>query len=151
MKNLYTLAITNVIQNLSEEIGGLKSGSMVEPEWSIPALITEMSKGIKGIGVYRIIYKPTLITMSVGQGNISARKGRHKAVFLNKGKDIVSKSGATSPSVTGQKMYQYDTNINNWLFSFCVVGNKKVAVQYEKLLQEIEEPEFNILSMGGIN
>ena len=151
MTNNYALATTNVIQALSEEIARLKGRSMVEPEWSKPALITEPSEGIRGVGVYRIIYKPTLTTMSIGQGNVSARKARHKGVFLNKGKDIISKGGATSPSITGQKMYQYDPDINNWLFSFCVVGNKKVAVEYEELLQLTEEPEFNELSMGGIN
>jgi len=48
-------------------------------------------------------------------------------------------------------MYEYDTDIENWFFSFCVLHDKAVSQAYEKILIETEEPEFNNLSMSGVN
>ena len=101
------------------------------------------------IGVYRIIYKPTNETMSIGCGSIGSRLSRHRSVFLNKGKDISHKSGTTSGSATGGHMYKYDRKRSNWLFSWCDIGNKGLSEQYEVGLQEHEKPPFNKLSMAG--
>mgnify|MGYP001269684581 FL=1 len=62
---------------------------------------------------------------------------------------MVSPNGHVSPSQAGKKMYIFDKNINNWLFSYIILGSKKVSTEYEKLLTELEEPEFNNLSMSG--
>ena len=152
MDKSYQKAVNEKLQQLSESVGRIKELSNVEPTWSTPLQIDSTHKGITSVvGVYRIIYKPTMETMSIGQGNVGARRGRHTGVFKNKGKDLIHPSGATSGSQTGQKMYRYDTNLDNWMFSFCDVGEKTLASEYENQLQIIEEPEFNNLSMGGNN
>tara|TARA_Y100000310_G_scaffold258082_1_gene266362 strand:+ start:43 stop:501 length:459 start_codon:yes stop_codon:yes gene_type:complete len=152
MDKSYQRAVNEKIQSLSETIGRIKELSNIEPVWSEPKYIDSTHKGISGaVGVYRIIYKPTMETMSIGQGNVGNRKDRHLQVFRNDGKDKIAPGGSTSGSVTAQKMYKYDTNLDNWLFSFCDVGEKILASEYENQLQIVEEPEFNNLSMGGNN
>jgi hypothetical protein len=156
MNRLYTEAVNNIVQKLSEDIGRIKELSTNLPEWTKPHPITEPSPKIKGVsvsnglGVYRIIYKPTMEVMSIGCGRIGARKARHKSVHQNKGKTLISENGSPSPSMTGMHMYRHDSNIDNWLFQWCHLGNKSLAESYEILLQEAEEPLFNDLSMGGL-
>ena len=95
---IYTESINKILQKLSTDIDDIKELSNNTPEWTKPHLITETSpksKGVsvwKGIGVYRIIYKPTMEVMSIGCGNVGSRKNRHKSVFLNGGETIISKT-----------------------------------------------------------
>jgi hypothetical protein len=46
-------------------------------------------------------------------------------------------------------MYKFDSNIDNWLFSWCDVGNKYLAGSYEYFLQKKYSPQFNKLEMAG--
>tara|TARA_B100000287_G_C20570946_1_gene756529 strand:- start:109 stop:570 length:462 start_codon:yes stop_codon:yes gene_type:complete len=152
MDKIYHKAINKRIQKLSEDIGELKVRSEMEPIWSEPAPIGDREPIGSGIsekmGVYRIIYKPTMITMSIGKGWIGDRKCRHKLIHQNKGKPVrYSTSNTDSP--TGRKMYNYDRKLKNWLFSWCEVGNEELALEYEKQLQFSEKPEFNDLNMAG--
>jgi hypothetical protein len=155
MNRLYNESVNNVLQKLSENIGRIKELSNNLPEWTEPHPITEpspKSKGVSvsnGLGVYRIIHEPTMEVMSIGCGNIGARKGRHKSVHQNKGKTLISENGSPSPSMTGMHMYKHDTDIGNWLFQWTHIGNKSLAEQYEILLQESEKPLFNSLYMAG--
>lgn len=121
-------------------------------KWSEPKSFSEKEKwnGAK-LGVYRIIYKPTGKTLSIGQGNIGNRRCRHKSIFRNSGSAITHSGGGTSDSLTGQKMHKYDSDLSNWIFSWCPVPCKSVAKKYEELLQQIEKPLFNAESMGGAN
>ena len=48
-------------------------------------------------------------------------------------------------------MYRYDSNIDNWMFSWCDAKSKAIASEYERLLQQVENPNFNNVSMGGNN
>ena len=155
---IYQEAINNKIQYHSEQIGRIKELSNREPVWSEPKYLfykkrgnvqfspTGISKG--AIGVYRIIYKPTMETMSIGCGVAGDRVIRHRRVFLNKGK-VERSANSYSGSQTGTLMYQLDRHRKNWLFSWCSIDNRSLAREYEDLLIELETPLFNNKSMGG--
>ena len=155
MDKYYNTAVNNVIQKLSESLGRIKELSMNQPIWSEIAPINSPSPRIENhpityaIGVYKIIYKPTMEVMSIGCGNVSARKSRHMGVFKNDGKTIISLNGSPSGSMTGIHMYKYDKDINNWLCQWCDVGNKELSEMYETILQQQENPSFNNESMAG--
>lgn len=155
MDRLYSEAVNSIIQQLSETVGRIKELSTIEPIWSDMAPIDGPSPRIKNhsisyaIGVYKIIYKPTMEVMSIGCGNIGNRRTRHLRVFKNKGNTLITKNGSPSGSMTAIHMYRYDKNINNWLFQWCDVGNKELSERYELLLQQNENPLFNNLSLGG--
>ena len=161
MDKIFNRAVVNKVQATAEQLEQIKSMANFEPEWSIPGpfdsvIITGGCKETDGVkhwtlGVYRIIYKPTGETMSIGQGNVTHRRTRHKSVYKNNGKDVVSPNGHVSPSQTAKKMFAYDDNIDNWWMQYCHISHKALCAEYEKLLQENEEPEFNLLSMGGNN
>ena len=155
---IYQEAINNKIQYHSEQIGRIKELSNRKPVWSEPKYLfykkrgnvqfspTGISKG--AIGVYRIIYKPTMETMSIGCGVAGDRVIRHRRVFLNKGK-VERSANSYSGSQTGTLMYQLDRHRKNWLFSWCSIDNRSLAREYEDLLIELETPLFNNKSMGG--
>ena len=147
----YKKAVQKNKIKLQESLAKLEVIENNIPVWSEPEPITSAKVPSKTIGVYKIIYKPTGKVMSIGQGNVGNRKGRHKSVFLNSGKDITHGGGTTSGSVTAQKMFKYDSNIDNWYFSWCDVKEKTLASQYEAELQQNLLPEFNPLHMGGTN
>jgi len=150
-----TLAYNNAIENkreqLKKSLKQLDRLEKVKPVWSVVQQMDKASVPTKTIGVYKIIYKPNGKVMSIGQGNVSGRRTRHLSVFKNKGRDIIHSGGSTSGSVVGQKMYRYDDNLNNWLFSFCDCKEKTLASQFEYELQHQILPEFNGLHMGGNN
>ena len=156
---IYQEAINNQIQYHSEQIDRIKELNK-NPVWSEPRKLFKKKHGktnfepfgVSGrtIGVYRIIYEPTGETMSIGCGVVSNRLGRHRNVFLNKGKDIsYSVSGTTTGSATGGHMYKFDTYRKNWLFSWCSISNRSLANECEDLLIKTEKPLFNNESMGG--
>jgi len=156
---IYQEAINNKIQYHSEQIGRIKELSNREPVWSEPRKLFKKKHGKTKfapcgvpsgtIGVYRIIYEPTMETMSIGCGLVATRLIRHRHVFLNKGKDISNPGGTTNGSATGGHMYKYNTHRKNWLFSWCSIDNRSLAREYEDLLIELETPLFNNKSMGG--
>ena len=118
-------------------------------EWTKAKCINQVHKGTGAIGVYKIIHRPSNKVMSIGQGNIGARKARHLGVFRNGGQTLISKNGKPSGSVTGQKMYQFDSNENNWDFSLLAVGSKFLSCFIEEDLQAKLRPAFNADHMGG--
>ena len=67
----------------------------------------------------------------------------------NGGQTLISKNGKPSGSVTGQKMYQFDSNENNWDFSLLAVGSKFLSCFIEEDLQAKYRPVFNADHMGG--
>jgi hypothetical protein len=147
----YNRAIDKKEKQIKESLINLAKARNKKPIWSLPKPI-EIAKVPSGtIGVYKIIHKPTNKVMSIGQGNVGNRKGRHKSVFLNDGKDITHKGGTTSGSVTAQKMYRHDNDLSNWYFSYCSMGEKTLANAFEGELQQDLQPPFNALHMGGNN
>jgi hypothetical protein len=156
---IYQEAINNKIQYHSEQIGRIKELSNREPVWSEPRKLFKKKHGktkfepfgvsTGTIGVYRIIYEPTMETLSIGCGIVASRLNRHRSVFLNKGKDYLSPGGSSNGSACGGHMYKYNTHRKNWLFSWCSIDNRSLAREYEDLLIELETPLFNDKSMGG--
>ena len=150
--NLFKKSVANTIENLAKELEQAKLLINHNPEWSTPIKFSErMAMGSNGIGLYKIIHKDGMITMYVGQGRISARRGCHKLVFKNKGKIIIGKTNSWTKSEAASKMYEYDTDIENWFFSFCVLHDKAVSKEYETILIDTEEPLFNSEYMAGVN
>ena len=147
----YRKAITLKRIQLKESLKQLDMLENKVPVWSDVTPIDKAKVPSGTIGVYKIIYKPTMKVMSIGQGNVGKRKGRHKSVFLNDGKDITHEGGTTSGSVTAQKMYRHDYDLSNWYFSYCSVGEKTLANAFENELQQDLRPPFNALHMGGNN
>ena len=149
MDKILAEAIANKIEEESKEIEKLKQMISNSYEWFEPASITDRLSGVGkySTGVYKIIHKD-YGTMYIGQGVISNRKSRHLLIFKNKGQTI-NFENSTSDSQAGRKMYAFDNNIDHWLFSYIILDNKKVCTEYETLLTEIEEPEFNNPSMSG--
>ena len=151
---LFKDAVANTIENLAKELAQAKLLINHNPEWSTPIKLSERIKqGSGGIGVYKIYHKDWIaedVALYIGQGSVSDRKSTHALVFRNKGKAVPCKHSDTKSPVAS-KMYEYDTDIENWFFSFCVFDNKPVASEYEKILIKNEEPLFNNLAMSGVN
>ena len=149
---LFKKAVANTIENLAKDLAEAKLLINHNPEWSTPIKFSErMAMGSNGIGLYKIIHKDGMITMYVGQGSVSARKNTHLRVFKNKGKMIKYGASTWTKSEAASKMYEYDTDIENWFFSFCVLYDKAVSQEYEKILIEAEEPIFNNECMAGVS
>lgn len=154
MKKLYNQVIESKVAELKLEIKRTKSFSKHTPKWSKLIPITDKHyDGIsKAIGVYKIIHAPTGKIMAIGQGNVANRRARHLQIFRNKGQSILNKlSGSSCGSQTGSKMYKFDKNINNWLFSWCNCHTKNIAIELETRLINKHKPEFNLETMAGVS
>ena len=147
MNDLFKATVALKLQELSEQTAEVKCLVDYEPNWSYAGPLESVRIG-KGTGVYRIIYKPSGETLSIGQGVLEQRRQRHKSVFLNGGEDVVSPNGHVSPSQTAKKMYRHDTNLDNWYFSYCLIV-ESLCGAYEKALVEKEKPLFNLIHMAG--
>ena len=144
----WTITIKEMRDELQERKEILEKLSWKEPAWSEPLPISNRMKGTTTHGVYRIIYKPSMKTMAIGEGMVSSRKARHNTVFRNNGESVAHEGGTSSPCAVATKMFKYDNDINNWLFSFCKV-DKSIKVMYEKQLIKAEQPKFNLQGMAG--
>ena len=154
MESIYNKVIQSKLLELKLEIKNIKLLSKTIPKFTKPISFESPHNGgiSKAIGVYKIIYAPTGVVMSIGQGNIGKRKDRHLQIFRNKGLSVLNKSsGASSGSQSGSKMYKFDSNIDNWLFSWCDCGNKNIASELEIRLIAKYKPEFNLETMAGIS
>lgn len=147
IEELFSTAIKNQLDFHTKNISDIKELISTQPTFSEWKPITQKSKS--SIGVYMILHKPTQTISSIGCGRIGNRKGRHLSVFRNGGGDITHHNGSTSGSITGRKMYEMDTDLGNWWFSYCEIPNSSLASEYERLLQLEIKPPFNNLSMGG--
>jgi len=150
-EELFYIATKTALLKLESISCKIKSFENFNPYWYEPRPIDKVRIAQKSLGVYKIIYRPSNRVMSVGQGIVCGRRNRHVSVFKNKGADIVSKSGATSPSTTARHMYNHDSNLQNWWFSWCFVEDKFIIKFYENALQKELNPPFNSLHMGGNN
>jgi hypothetical protein len=153
MRKIYSQVVEAKILHLKLQIKEIKLLEDVIPKWSKKLPIDSSHSGgiSKAIGVYKIFHAPTGKLMSIGQGAIGARKNRHISIFKNKGDSIIWESGASEGSQTATKMYKFDKNINNWLFSWCDCGNKQIAIELENYLIMKLKPKFNLSSMAGVN
>lgn len=148
----FELAVSTLKGNLETKMNILNNPDYIEePKWSVPKKFTEIERdGIStSMGVYKIIHIPTMEIMSIGCGNVGNRRIRHKNVFLNKGMPIIHEGGSSSDSQTALKMYLYDSNIENWAFSWARIWDRDLASIYEAQLIEGLKPKFNNLGMAG--
>lgn len=146
----YDLAIESEIDKLQKNIESIQTLKLRKPKWTLPTLINYTQIGITGkIGCYKVIYKPTNKIMGIGTGNVGNRRNRHLSVFKNNGVDIIHKNGTSSGSALAGYMYKHDSNIDNWLFSWCEISNSYLAAAYEYFLQKRYNPPFNKLEMAG--
>ena len=103
------------------------------------------------IGTYIVYYKnpktKNFEEVYVGTGRVSQRINSYvvATTTLAKGQEL----GKSSDSRLGRKMANYDNNIKNWYFSFCVINDKQLAANYEKALGKKLMPKFNDQSMLG--
>ena len=157
--NILQKAINNEFQNLYEQEDRLKefSSNRVDDDlvWSALKKLFKKKNGrmftgipTNTIGVYRIIYEPTMETKYIGVGIIGQRLSAHKQMFINKGKTKIH-NGTSTKSPTANHMYNFDRHRGHWLFSWCEIKNRSLANEVERLLILIEQPEFNNLSMAG--
>jgi len=122
------------------------------PSWVEPFNITKRSPVAlkRKTGVYKIFHaKDFSKAMVIGEGVVAGRKSRHVSVFKNKGISIPHEGGSSSPCSTASKMYQYDSNIDNWYFSWCELP-KSISTKYEATLIKVLKPAFNLPSMAGL-
>ena len=152
---IFQRARENLIKRLTEQTTKIESLRYFKSEWSdlIPfatGRVTSQQQGVKTTGVYCIVYKPDEDIKYVGQGKVAQRRSQHKRIFLNKGQPILMANSSLDSDVA-RKMYEHDSNIDNWLFQFCCIPNKLVCAEYEKLYQEDLDPEFNNQKMAGIS
>jgi hypothetical protein len=161
MDKLLHEAGQGLLQKHSESIGKIKvimnSG---EDMWSDIILVEDRLVGAtKRIGVYRFLYKPLYeetndietSTKYIGAAsNVGSRRSSHKRVFENKGKAIHAPGGTVFHSPAGQRMYEFDTNLNNWLYSWIEIDDIDFAKAYEAKLINDENPEFNNDNQAGI-
>ena len=122
-----------------------------DPVWTELFQISKRSPIALGrkTGVYKIYHKEQDEPMVIGEGVVAGRKSRHVSVFKNKGVAIAHSGGSSSPCSTATKMYQYDSDIDNWFFSWCELP-KAISTKYETVLIKKLKPEFNLQSMAGL-
>lgn len=98
----------------------------------------------------------------VGNGVISQRRNRIKNVFRNGGKAVVSKNGSSSDCRVASKMFQADSNLDNWLYYYIKVpkidlnpnsiywtdegeiAEKFYVEEMERSLHEKFQPRYNL-------
>ncbi len=161
MSTIYQDSVDELEIELEADSNALRSLKNTEPVWYKEKLLFKKKYGRKRfenfgvptntIGLYRIIYKPTGKTLYIGRSkSVGNRLGRHRLIFVNKGKDKKNPGGTTNPSAVGQNMYKFDTYRRHWMFSWCGVEPNRLTKKYEKKLLDKEQPLFNSKHLGGV-
>ena len=138
-----------------EELENIPNPIWIEPfplsgTSSVPLTYSVSGKQVKKSGVYKIYHWDNLeVPMAIGQGGISDRLNRHRLVFRNEGVAMVYKGGTSSSCATASKMYQYDSNLDNWYFSWCSLP-RNIISSYEKVLIKELKPKLNLAYMAGL-
>ena len=150
-----------VEMQISENLKSIKElNSMPNPVWiepypiagrsSVPLTYMLSGKQIWKTGVYKIFHWNNFDTpMVIGQGNIVDRQQKHRLIFRNKGSSVIYSGGSSSGCQTATKMYQYDTDIDNWYLSWCELP-KNIMEKYEAILIKELKPKFNADFMAGL-
>lgn len=115
-----------------------------------------MSRNIRGLYRIRHVSNPHIV-LYYGEGKITPRICRHRDVYNNGGRDMVTEN-SSSGSQVAKKMYEHDSSsIDNWQYSYarvdldCHIDLLKTIIEiYENLLVERDEPLYNVKSMTGI-
>jgi len=156
-KLAYRKAVNHMMKKATEMQTRAEIASENEPIWTEPIPFAEKKEGLQktinykktmAIGVYCMIYKPTMTVMGIGQGNIATRIRSHLQSFRNKGKVRIGENSITH-SPLGRNMYEYDKNEDNWLVEWCILNDKELSCSYEETLQNLYEPQLNSILMAG--
>ena len=115
-----------------------------------------MSRNIRGLYRIRHVSNPHIV-LYYGEGKITPRICRHRDVYNNGGRDMITEN-SSSGSQVAKKMYLYDSSsIDNWQYSYAKVElncdvdlMKKFIKIYEEILVERDQPLYNDKSMTGI-
>ncbi len=161
MGTIFQDSISELKIKLTTDLAEVMAMENTEPVWYKEKYLFKKKHGrkrfaksgipTKTIGLYSIIYKPTGKTLYIGRSkDVSNRLGRHRLIFVNKGKDKKNPGGTTNPSAVGQNMYKFDTRRKHWFFSWCGIGNNQLTRKYEKKLIKKEKPLFNSKHLGGV-
>lgn len=155
------------MQNLDIEYKKIALQKMTTPQRIVLPLRNTKAAGI---GVYFIIHcnnatvnmndeqniftdDPNVKIMYIGQGKITGRKFNHLQIFKNNGKPCIwetnNKITSSVDSVAGRKMYEYDSNINNWYFSYITTGKEWSPIMENYFINELK-PQFNDEKMNGV-
>jgi hypothetical protein len=118
-------------------------------QWSDMYNLTETINGLTNIiGVYQFIYKPTGEVLYIGYSrNISNRRSKHLTSFRLGGPSENPKS--YFKSTVGVKMYEFDSNGENYGFKYMEVGDEILAKEIELNMIKYHSPKFNSEWMGG--
>lgn len=109
----------------------------------------DLQKTTKSVGVYFITNLADDQIMYVGQGNIGKRISVHRSVFENKGETVLT-ANSSYHSAAGQKMYNHDTDIDNWAWAYVLTHDKSLAERMETRLVEAWQTPFNASHMCGV-
>tara|TARA_Y100000593_G_C4312598_1_gene339142 strand:- start:3037 stop:3519 length:483 start_codon:yes stop_codon:yes gene_type:complete len=160
MEKLLIEAGHKLLQHQYESIARTKILMGGKVKWSDPILVNDRLIGASGkTGVYRFLYKPlfdetgsiTMSTKYIGHSKqVSDRRSGHKKVFLNEGKTIVAPGGTSFHSPCAQRMYEFDSKLDNWLFTWFGIDDTLLAKAFEDILIDSESPEFNNDKMAGV-
>ena len=82
----WTITIKEMRDELQERKEILEKLSWKEPAWSEPLPIGERMAGTTTHGVYRVIYKPSMKTMAIGEGMVSSQWPVEKVWFQATGR-----------------------------------------------------------------
>lgn len=115
-----------------------------------------MSRNIRGLYRIRHVSNPHIV-LYYGEGKITPRICRHRDVYNNGGRDMITEN-SSSGSQVAKKMYEHDSSsIDNWQYSYarvdldCHIDLLKTIMEiYENLLVERDQPVYNDKSMTGI-
>ena len=161
MDTIFQDSISELKIKLTTDLAEITAMENTEPVWYKEKPLFKKKHGrqrfvnsgipTKTVGLYRIIYKPTGKTLYIGRSkDVASRIGRHRLIFVNKGKDRKNPGGTTNPSAIGQNMYKFDTHRKHWFYNWCGIENNQLTKKYEDLLIKVENPIFNDSNLGGI-
>lgn len=120
-------------------------------EASEPVTFGETLRNATKPGVYFIFYKPEKDEVArykyIGtSGSVQGRVNQHVRFYKLGGKS----SDPTKNAGAIKKMYDYDSDIENWGIFWVECPTKEYAEQYEDICIQAIQPEFNALHMGGV-
>jgi len=124
--------LSDRIDQAIQELAILQLKNPIHPKQNIEKACTNRP------GLYRIHHHDDF--MSTGYGNLNSRRARHVRVFKKEGKADVSSNGRSSDSPVASKMYDIDSDINNWHISYQIIDgeiNRDVADAVMKRMELI--------------
>lgn len=148
--NLYGNSLNECIEDMVAMTEQLKMYRISGLESVKPSEYTPLTSKIYNAnkpGVYCIFHYPDDEVKYIGRANkINSRVSSHIRVFKNGGKSLDKTKNAGAV----EKMYKYDSDINNWGVFWYETPNLPFALKLEDDLIESYAPVYNSQHMGGV-